>query len=82
MQHGGTEAKPSVITVRETDKDLYILAAKREGDTVLVTFSGLPNNVSQADVLYEPPRTVTAKDGSFIDWFGPNEVHVYRFHRS
>jgi hypothetical protein len=29
----------------------------------------------------EEPRTVEVKDGSFADWFGPNEVHVYKFSR-
>lgn len=77
-----TGAPDVEFTVREAGKDLFILAAKREGETVQVTFSGLPSDVSQAEVLYEPPRTVTAKNGAFTDWFGPNEVHVYRFHRS
>jgi hypothetical protein len=76
-----TGATDIEFCVREAGKDLFILAAKREGDTVQATFSGLPTDVSQAEVLYEPPRTVTAKEGSFTDWFGPNEVHVYRFHR-
>ncbi len=30
-------------------------------------------------VMFEEPRTVEVKDGSFTDWFGPNEVHVYMF---
>lgn len=30
-------------------------------------------------VMFEEPRTVEVKDGSFTDWFGPNEVHVYKF---
>ena len=30
-------------------------------------------------VMFEEPRTVEAKDGSFSDWFGPYEVHVYKF---
>jgi hypothetical protein len=68
--------------VREAGKDLYIIASKREGDTVQVKFTGLPTDVSQGQVLYEPPRTVEATDGSFMDWFGPNEVHIYRFQRS
>jgi len=33
-------------------------------------------------VLYEAPRTITARGGSFTDWFGAFEVHVYRFRRS
>jgi hypothetical protein len=68
--------------VREADGAIFLLAAKREGSTVKVTFHGLPADVATGDLLYESPRTVTAKDGSFTDWFGPNEVHAYRFRRS
>ena len=38
-------------------------------------------HVSTGDLLYESPRKVKAEAGSFSDWFGPNEVHVYRFAR-
>jgi hypothetical protein len=65
--------------VRETAESIYILAAKREGSTVQVKFTGLPATVSSATVLDEEPRKVTATAGAFTDWFGPNEVHVYRF---
>jgi hypothetical protein len=68
--------------VREAAGAIFVLAAKREGSTVKATFHGLPDDVSTGDLLYEAPRTVTAKDGSFTDWFGPNEVHAYRFARS
>jgi hypothetical protein len=68
--------------VREAGNYIYVLAAKREGSTVKVTFRGLPASVSTGELLYESPRKVEAKDGSFIDWFGPNEVHAYRFARS
>jgi hypothetical protein len=68
--------------VREADGAVFLLAAKREGSTVKVTFRGLPADVATGDLLYEAPRTVTAKDGTFTDWFGPNEVHAYRFVRS
>lgn len=68
--------------VREVGKQVFLIAAKREGTTVKVTVRGLPADVSEGDLLYEEPRKVTAKDGSFNDWFGPNEVHVYRFVRS
>jgi hypothetical protein len=70
------------FTVREAGNEIYILACKREGTTGPVTFSGLPQGVSEGDVLYEEPRTVQAKDGHFTDWFGPHEVHVYRFKKS
>ncbi len=64
--------------VREVGNQIYILAAKREGSTVQVTFRGLPEELSIGEVLFESPRKVTVKGGSFTDWFGPNEVHVYR----
>jgi hypothetical protein len=32
-------------------------------------------------VVFEEPRKVELKDGAFSDWFGPNEVHVYKFTR-
>jgi len=32
-------------------------------------------------VLFEEPRKVTAAAGAFTDWFGANEVHVYRFRK-
>ena len=67
--------------VRESGNQIFILAAKREGSTVQVTFRGLPADVSTGDLLYESPRKVTANGGSFTDWFGPNEVHAYRFLR-
>lgn len=68
--------------VRETADSVYVLAAKREGATVQVKFSGLPAGVSSGVVLYEAPRKVSVSGGSFTDWFGPNEVHVYRFART
>jgi hypothetical protein len=64
---------------READGYLYILAAKRQGDTVQVQFSGLPKGISEGEVLYEPPRTVAVSNGEFTDWFAPHDVHVYRF---
>ena len=67
--------------VREVGKDLLILACKREGPAAHVTFSGLPAGAGEGEVLFESPRTVQAKEGKFKDWFGPFEVHVYRFHQ-
>lgn len=68
--------------VREAGQDLFVLACKRAGPTAQVQFSGLPRSAATGEVLYEAPRTVTAKDGQFTDWFGPFEVHVYRFHQA
>ena len=68
--------------IRESGNYVFVLAAKREGETGQVTFSGLPAELTTGAVLFEEPRKVTAQAGSFTDWFGPNEVHVYRFARS
>ena len=67
--------------VREVGDELFLLACKREGPTVQAHFTGLPDWAKTAEVLYESPRTVDAKNGLLADWFGPFEVHVYRFRR-
>ncbi len=72
-------ARDVEYTVREAGDFIYILAAKREGETVQASFSGLPANVRGGEVLFEAPRTVKVEGGRFTDWFGPNEVHAYRF---
>lgn len=65
--------------VRETEGAIFLLACKREGATVRATFRGLPDWVGSADVLFESPRKVEAKNGELLDWFAPFDVHVYRF---
>jgi len=65
--------------VREAGDEVFILACKREGETVQVKFRGLPQKIREGTVLFEEPRKVKAEGGSFTDWFGPLEVHVYRF---
>ena len=65
--------------VREVPPYLFILASKREGTTVNVTFNGLPLWAGAGEVLFESPRTVTAQNGQFTDSFAPLDVHVYRF---
>jgi hypothetical protein len=73
---------PSIeYLVREAGSYIYLLAAKREGDTVQASFSGLPGGVTDGEVLFEAPRHVQVANGGFTDWFGPNEVHVYRFRK-
>lgn len=67
--------------VREAGEYLYLLAAKREGATVNAQFSGLPPVAATGELLYEEPRMVTVANRAFTDWFGPNEVHAYRFRR-
>jgi hypothetical protein len=66
--------------VREAgDGDVFLIACKREGATVEARFTGLPRELTDGEVLFESPRRVTAKDGTFTDWFAPFDVHVYRF---
>ena len=69
------------FTVREAGSYIYLLAAKREGETAQFTFSGLPQGIADGEVLFESPRHVKPQEGKFTDWFGPYDVHVYRFHR-
>ena len=70
------------LCVREVGRDVFVLACCRDPQkTAEVEFTGLPNEVADGDVLFESPRKVTAKDGSFSDWFAPYDVHVYRFTR-
>lgn len=75
----GTAAPDLEFCVREVPPYLYIIASKREGATTNVTFNGLPAWAGTAEVLYERPRAITAKNGQFTDVFAPFDVHVYRF---
>lgn len=75
------DASPIEFLVREVGNDIYILVCKKEGPTVHVRFSGLPAQCSKGQVLFEEPREVEAKEGSFTDWFAPYDVHVYQFIR-
>jgi hypothetical protein len=63
--------------VREAQGHVFLIAAKREGATIQAKFSGLPDGAG--DVLFEEPRKVFVSRETLTDWFGPNEVHVYRF---
>jgi len=67
------------FTFRETPGAHYLIASKREGSTVQVKFRGLPAWIREGQVLFEEPRKVAVTSDGFDDWFGPNEVHVYRF---
>ncbi|HEX3600561.1 MAG TPA: hypothetical protein VHU84_10495 [Lacipirellulaceae bacterium] len=70
------------LSVREVGRDVFVLACCRDPQkTAEVKFTGLPNDVGEAAVLYESPRKVTAKNGTFTDWFAPYDVHVYKFER-
>ena len=76
-----TGADDVEFCVREVGDSINILACKREGKTVEVEFSGLPDWVGEGQVMYESPRKVQARQGRFSDWFAPFDVHVYCFDR-
>jgi len=65
--------------VREVGNEVYLLACKRQGNTVQVKFTGLPSSISGGDVVYEEPRKIEVKNGAFTDWFAPFDMHVYQF---
>lgn len=67
--------------VREAGQYIYVMAARREGSTVQVSYAGLPPGTTDGEVLFESPRHVNVENGKFTDWFGPHDVHVYRFRR-
>lgn len=67
--------------VREVGEELYIFACKKEGPTIQVRFQGLPQSCGSGQVMFEEPRQVEAKAGSFTDWFAAYDVHVYRFRK-
>ena len=63
---------------REAGGTLFLLACSRANGTKQVRFSGLPPGNIEAEVMFEPPRTVAVANGALSDWFAPFEVHVYR----
>jgi len=80
----GPDASALEFLVREAGDAIYVLACKKEGPTIRVRFSGLPQEIHGAGagtVVFEEPRKVDAEHGSFADWFGPFEVHVYQFRK-
>jgi len=65
---------------RETDNEIFFIAARRDRATAEIRFTGLSSLPDQTtELLFEEPRKVELKDGAFNDWFAPFEVHVYRF---
>jgi hypothetical protein len=73
---------------------VYVVAARRNATTSQVRITGLPKSIRGGQVLFEyvqdpppPPidptkqkfRSVAVSGGAFRDWFGPHDVHVYRF---
>lgn len=75
------DASPIEFLARQAGADFFLLACMKEGPTIQVRFSGLPRECDTGQILFEEPRQVQAKDGSFADWFAPHDVHVYRFRR-
>jgi hypothetical protein len=70
------------LCVREVGRDVFVLACCRDPQkTAEVQFTGLPSDVGLGEVLFESPRKVMTKNGSFSDWFAPYDVHVYKFSR-
>jgi hypothetical protein len=65
--------------LRQVGSEVFLLAAKGEGETAKARFSGLTLPDQQAEVLFEEPQKVSLKGGGFEDWFAPHDVHVYRF---
>jgi hypothetical protein len=74
-----SDAANMEFRARQVGDALFLMACKRGGDTAEVTFRGLPPSAGDGEVLYEAPRSVQSRHGEFTDWFGPFEVHVYRF---
>jgi len=78
----GQTAPGVEFIVRESGDYIYILACKREGDTIQVRFTGLPSTITnKGEVMFEEPRQIPIKDGAFTDWFAPFDVHVYKFRK-
>ena len=78
-----SDAGPEMeFTVRDAGEYTYVIAARREAPTAQVSYSGLPESVTDGEVLFESPRHVTVTGGKFTDWFAPHDVHVYRFRRT
>jgi hypothetical protein len=70
------------LCTREVGRDVFVLACCREPQkTLQVQFEGLPKDAGGGDVMFESPRKVMLKGGSFNDWFAPFDVHVYKFTR-
>jgi hypothetical protein len=79
---GSARAAGIDFCTRETETEIFLIAARRDRATAQVQFTGLsalPDQTTQ--LLFEEPRTVALKDGAFVDWFAPFEVHVYRFRK-
>jgi hypothetical protein len=82
------------MVVREVGDEIFIIAAKREGETKQIRFLNLPlDGEAEAEVMFESPRRLQIEKialdpnqpeqltGSFTDWFAPFDVHVYRLKR-
>jgi hypothetical protein len=66
---------------RADGADLYVLAANWSPSKTLRTgFTGLPAGLSTGVVVFEEPRTVTVREGTFQDWFAPYEFTFTSWH--
>jgi hypothetical protein len=84
-----TTAAGIELTTRHAGSYLYVVAVRATpAPASKIHFTGLParNNGSPltgGEVLVEYVggafRTITVGNGSFTDWFGPHDTHVYRF---
>jgi hypothetical protein len=78
-----TGAKGIELVARRAGSFLYLIAIRRDSQTSTVGFTGLPRSIRGGEVLHEWAngafRDVEVTAGGFRDWFGPHDVHVYRF---
>jgi hypothetical protein len=77
------DATDVALVTRQAGGFLYVIAVRRGQATSQVSFTGLPAAVHTGEVLFEYAegsfRDVAVAGGSFRDWFGPHDAHVYRF---
>lgn len=78
-----TGAKDVELVARRAGRFVYVIAVRRSRSTSTVGFDGLPRSVRGGEVVGEWAngsfRDVAVRGGGFRDWFGPHDVHVYRF---
>jgi len=75
--HQLTATDPTTEAIsRNTNGDLWIIAARHGNATKNVTISGLPKTITTATV-YTEHRQITIKHGTLTDTFHQWQVHVY-----
>lgn len=63
---------------QEGEGATYLFAANIATDTVTVSFSNLWASTDRVEVLFEG-RSITITNGSFVDAFAADDVHIYRY---